>query len=366
MKKRLIFFSILFFATIVYSQEYSPQFKMLEQVKTTSVKNQGKTGTCWAFASTSFVETELLRMGFDEIDLSEMFTVRHKLLPMAEKYIRYHGKTNFGDGGLAHDLLNVVSEFGFVPEDVYTGKNIGLKEHNQKEMMNVLQGMLDGTLKEDILTPKWKDAIEAVLNTYLGALPQKFNYKGKEYTPKSFRDFTGFNPDNYVEITSYMDAPFYTKYNLELPDNWSNNEFYNVPINELVEVIDNAIKNGYSVCWDGDSGKDDFYRSEGYAVIPVDEKENSFPQTEKNITQEMRQDAFETFDVTDDHLMQLVGIAEDQNGTKFYYTKNSWGTEGKIYDGYWYMSEPYVRLKTIAIMVHKDSIPQNIKEKLGL
>ncbi|MCB9249959.1 MAG: hypothetical protein H6613_16125 [Ignavibacteriales bacterium] len=168
MKKRLIFFLILFFTTIVYSQEYSPQFKMLEQVKTTSVKNQGKTGTCWAFASTSFVETELLRMGFDEIDLSEMFTVRHKLLPMAEKYIRYHGKTNFGDGGLAHDLLNVVSKFGFVPEDVYTGKNIGLKEHNQKEMMNVLQGMLDGTLKEDNLTPKWKDAIEAVLNTYLG------------------------------------------------------------------------------------------------------------------------------------------------------------------------------------------------------
>ncbi|MCB9249958.1 MAG: hypothetical protein H6613_16120 [Ignavibacteriales bacterium] len=196
-------------------------------------------------------------------------------------------------------------------------------------------------------------------------MPQKFNYKGKEYTPKSFRDFTNFNPQNYVEITSYLNAPFYTKYNLELPDNWSNNEFYNIPVNELIEVIDNAINNGYSVCWDGDSGKDNFYREEGYAVIPVDEvdeKENNFPQTEKNITQNMRQDAFETFDVTDDHLMQLVGIAEDQNGTKFYYTKNSWGTEDKTYDGYWYMSEAYVRLKTIAIMVHKDSIPQNIRE----
>ena len=358
--------------SIHFSQEDIHQFKMITQVETTPVKSQGRSGTCWAFATTSFVETELLRLGFDEIDLSEMFTVRYKLFPMAEKYIRYHGTSNFGEGGQAHDLLDVISKYGFVPEENYTGKNIGLDIHNHGEMTAVLTGMLDGILKKKSgkLTNKWESAIESVLDLYLGTPPTTFSYDGKDYTPKSFVKETGFDPANYVEITSYTDVPFYETTILPIPDNWSNGEYYNVPVNELIQIIDNALENGYSVCWDGDSGRDHFLRDQGYAVIPDNrksKKENiTDPEKEKEITQEMRQKAFENFDVTDDHLMHLVGIAENQLGTKFYYTKNSWGTDNKKYDGYWYMSENYVRLKTIAIMVHKESIPKEIRAKLAL
>jgi len=372
--KILILLMLLVIKGSLFSQEETADkhnFKMLYEVKTTPVKSQGRSGTCWAFATTSFVETELLRLGFDEIDLSEMFTVRHKLMPMAEKYIRYHGSSNFGEGGQAHDLLEVISKYGFVPEEIYSGKNMDLEIHNHGEMTAVLKGMLDGILakKSGKLTPKWDDAIDAVLNVYLGIPPQKFEYKGKLQTPISFRDSTGFNPEDYIEITSYTNKPFYEKFILELPDNWTNSEYYNIPIDEIILIIDNAIKNGYSVAWDGDSGRDNFLRSEGYAILPekgenVDEMDE--PEKEKNITQQMRQTAFENFDVTDDHLMHLVGIAENQNGSRFYYTKNSWGTKDKKYNGYWYMSEPYIRLKTIAIMVHKESIPNEIRDKLGV
>lgn len=367
--KRTVFLIFLFYALSIFAQERH-QFTITKKVETTSVKSQGNSGTCWAFATTSFVETELLRTGFGEVDLSEMFTVRCKLLPMAEKYVRYQGTSNFGEGGQAHDLLNAVKNFGMIPERAYTGKNIGLDVHNHGEMTAVTQGILDGLLKKNSgnLTSKWKEVIENTLNIYLGNPPEKFEYNGKEITPKTFAEKTGFNPDNYIEITSYLDVPFYEKFILPLPDNWTNSEYYNIPIDEIIQIIDNAINNGYSVCWDGDSGKDHFLRDQCYAVIP-DEKVKSdmlLPEVEKTITQEMRQTAFENFDVTDDHLMNIVGTAKNQSGTKFYYTKNSWGTENKKYDGYWYISENYIRLKTVAIMVHKDSIPEEIRIKLGL
>lgn len=374
--KKISILILLFTSFLVFAQEEEVkdkhQFNILTEVKTTPVKNQGRSGTCWAFATTSFVETELLRLGNDSIDLSEMYSVRRKLLPMAENYIRYHGKSNFGEGGQAHDVINAIKDFGFVPESIYSGKNIGLDNHNHGEMTAVLTGMLEGIQKNKSgkLTPKWKEAIESVLDIYLGEIPEKFEYKGKKYTPISFTESTGFNPDDYVEITSYLDAPFYKQLILPLPDNWTNSQYYNIPIDELLEIIDNALEKGYSVAWDGDSGRDNFLRKECYAVIPeeLDDKNQKTegPEKEKNITQEMRQTAFENYDVTDDHLMHLIGVAENQEGTKFYYTKNSWGTKDRKYDGYWYMSESYIRLKTVAIMVHKDSIPTEIREKLGL
>jgi bleomycin hydrolase len=368
--KRLLLIILISLCSIeiIAQKEDIHEFSILKKIKTTDVKNQGKSGTCWAFAATSFVETELLRMGFDEIDLSEMFTVRHKLPAMAEKYVRYHGNLNFGDGGQAHDLLNVIEKHGFVPERIYDGKNIGLDDHNHGEMTTVVHAVLDAILKQKsgTLTPVWKAAVNSVLDNYLGTLPAKFEYKGKSFTPKTFVEYTKFNTDDYVELTSYTDFPFYEKYNLQLPDNWSNEEYYNLPIDEFVEVIDNALENGYSVCWDGDASKDNFYRKEGYAVIPENKiNDLNGPEAEKHITQEMRQEAFENFDVTDDHLMHLVGMAENQNGTKFYLTKNSWGTIDKKYDGYWYMSENYIRLKTVAFMVHKNAIPSKIRVKLG-
>jgi len=367
MKVKLVLLHFIFlFATFFGQTNFEHKFKMLQEVKTTSVKNQGRTGTCWSFATSSFLENELLRMGKGELDISEMFTVRHKLLVMAEKYIRYHGKSNFGSGGQAHDVFNIIRKYGMVPEEVYTGKNIGLDFHNQEEMSKVLQAMLDGILdSKQKLTPNWKKAIEAVLDVYLGTPPQTFEYDGKKYSPKSFAKEMGINSDNYIELTSYTHQPFYKKFNLQLPDNWSNNKYYNVPIDELIEIMDNSIKKGYSIDWDGDTGKDNFDRKECVAVIAEENLvEVEGLEKEKQITQKDRQEAFESFDVTDDHLMNIVGIAEDQKGTKFYYTKNSWGTKDKKYDGFWYMSEEYVRLKTIAILVHKDVIPTTIKEKL--
>lgn len=371
--KKIFFNTLLFlFSTNIFSQKDVHKFTILNKIVTTPVKNQGKTGTCWAFATTSFVETELIRLGYGITDLSEMFVVKNMLLEKAEKYIRYHGKSNFGTGGQAHDVLNSIKRYGMVPEKDYSGINYGFDNHNHGEMQAVLNGMLDAVLlkKSGKLTSKWKDAVESVLNTYLGKPTEKFTVNGVTYTPKSYAKSTGFNPDNYIELTSYLDSPYYEKYNLQLPDNWTNSEYYNVPINDLVKIVDNSIKNGYSVCWDGDTGKDNFLREEGYAVIPQkmpESNNNSFePEKEKIITQEMRQEAFNNFDVTDDHLMHIVGIAKNQNGTKFYYTKNSWGTDGKKYGGYWYLSESYIKLKTVAIMVNKESIPANIRKKLKL
>jgi bleomycin hydrolase len=368
-----IFLAVIFVFTslVIYPQD-AHQFTMIKEVKTTPVKNQAKSGTCWSFATTSFIETELLKKGFDELNLSEMYSVRRKLLLMAEKYIRYHGTSNFGDGGQAHDVLDAVRNYGMVPESVYSGMNIGLNEHNQGEMMAVLQGMLDGILKNKNgkLTPRWKEALEAVLNIYLGTPPEKFTYKGIEYTPETFAKHTGFNPDEYVEISSYSEIPMYSKFILPVPDNWANAEYYNVTEEDLVSIINNALEKGYSVCWDGDVSRDNFYRAEGYGVIPEENKKNHEsnikPENEKEITPKMRQKSFDDFDVTDDHLMHIVGLAKDQERTKFYYTKNSWGTSNQKYNGYWYLSENYIRLKTIAIMVNKDSIPEKIKEKLGI
>ena len=354
------------------------EFTMIKELKTTPVKNQAKTGTCWSFATTSFIETELIRMGKGEQILSPMWNVYFTYLPKAINYVRYDGLTNFGMGGQAHDVMNVVREHGFIPQEVYTGKHIDEDEFDNGELDNVLKAIVNAVNKRKKLTPVWPQVIESTLNIYLGVPPKEFTYDGKTYTPKSFAESLGFNPDDYVEITSYTHHPFYTKFDLEVPDNWSKDKYYNVPMDELMEIINNAIENGYSVAWDGDVSEKDFNRKKGYAIVPVKEENNDEekdeddkdkdeqPVQEKVITQEMRQQTFNNHTTTDDHLMHITGIAEDQTGAKFYYTKNSWGTKDKKYNGYWYLSTPYVELKTIAIMVHKDAIPSEIKTKLGI
>lgn len=352
------------------------EFTMIHQVKTTPVKNQAKTGTCWSFATTSFIETELIRMGKGEHILSPMWFVRFAYPDKAEKYIRYHGSYNFGVGGQAHDVMNVIKQYGFVPEEFYKGMNIGEEEHNHGEMASVLEGIVDAVKKNrgGKITPLWKNVFDSALNIYLGKPVEEFTYQGKNYTPTTFVESLGFNPDDYVEITSYSHRPFYSSFDLEIPDNWSKDKYYNVPMDELMAVIDYALSNGYSVCWDGDVSEKEFDRKKGIAIVPLDpleikegeEEKSEAPVKEKTITQEMRQTTFDNYTTTDDHLMHLTGLAQDQNGTKYYYTKNSWGTKDKKYDGYWYMSEPYVRLKTVAIMIHKSAIPPDIKTKLGL
>lgn len=377
---------ILFFTSTAFPQnkkkkgeEVVYKFEMVHQVKTTPVKSQAKTGTCWSFATTSFIETELLRMGKGEHILSPMWFVRHAYTEKAQKYVRYSGTSNFSVGGQAHDVMNVIREKGIVLEGNYKGMNIGEDEHNHGEMADVLESLVNAVKrnKGGKITPRWQEVFESTLDIYLGKPLNQFSYLGRNFTPKSFRDSLGFNPNDYVEFTSYTHHPFYSQFDLEIPDNWSHDKYFNIPFGEMIALIDTALARGYSVLWDGDTSEKNFDRKKGIAIIPEeemilaerendDEEKEEEPVKEKFITQEMRQETFDNQTTTDDHLMHITGMAKDQRGYKFYYVKNSWGTKDKKYDGYWYMSEIYIRLKTVAIMVHKDAIPGWLKNKLRM
>jgi len=354
------------------------QFEVLKEVKTTSVKNQYRSGTCWAFATLSFLESEILRIKGEEYDLSEMFIVKHTYPVKAVNYVRYHGNTVFGAGGQAHDATDVIREYGIVPEIAYDGMEIDEDKHNHGEMDAVLKAIVEAVSKNrgGKVTPVWLEAFEAVLEAYLGEEPKSFEYKAKTYTPKDFQIKVGINPDDYVEITSFIHHPFYSQFRLEIPDNWTHDDYYNVPVDDLLEVMKNALENGYSIAWDGDVSEKNFSFKNGVAIIPAkeysdksDEEKSSIykkPESEKDITEEMRQETFDNFQTTDDHLMHIVALVKDQNGTYYFKTKNSWSEEANEYGGYIYISEAYVRLKTIAIMVHKDAIPKSIAKKFSL
>ena len=349
-------------------KETKYEFTIEDKIDCTSVKSQGRTGTCWSYATSSFLESELIRKGKGMHDLSEMFVVSNIYKDKARNYIYRQGKANFSQGSLAHDPIAVAKRYGIVPEAVYAGKEKGAKRHDHSEMEKALKGMLDGVLKQKRLSKKWFTAFQAVLDVYLGETPEKFVYQGKEYTPKSFAKSMDINPDDYVSISSFTHHPFYEKFILEIPDNYSNGAFYNLPIHEVEAIVDNAIRNGYSVAWDGDVSEKGFSASKGIAVAPVDNKREDLftkPGPETNVTQEMRQETFESYATTDDHLMHLTGIAKDQKGTKYYLIKNSWG-EISPHKGFLYMSAPYMRLKMVAILVHKDAIPKDIAKKLVL
>ena len=357
-------------------EEHPYHFTDVKKIPTTPVKTQQRTGTCWDFATTSFVETEILRLGGPQLDLSEMYTVEHAYQHKADLYVRYHGMANFGPGGQAHDVINVIRAYGFVPEEVYPGKNYGDTIHNHGELNSVLESYLKAVVKSRRLSTAWDRGFAAVVHTYLGDEPETFQYDGKKYTPVKFRDHFKFDPDDYVELTSYTHHPFYEKIDLEMPDNWSHDLYYNLPLDELMQVIDHALANGYSVAWDGDVSEKGFSHRNGVAIVPATpwgkmskaEIDSAFkhPVPELQVTQQMRQKAFDDYATTDDHLMHLTGTARDSAGTKYYLTKNSWGADSNDYGGYLMMSEPYVRLETLAILVHKDAVPKEIRKRLGI
>lgn len=359
----------------------------------TSVKNQYRTGTCWSFSGLSFLESEMLRLGKPEVDLSEMFIVWNTYSVKAQKHVRVHGSLNFAAGGAFHDVINMIRDYGIVPEEVFDGLNYGEEKHVHGEMDRVLKQHVDAVIenKNRKLSTVWLESIEGTLNSYLGEIPQKFEYDGKSYTPQSFAtEYVGLNLDDYVEISSYTHHPFYSQFIIEIPDNWSWDKVYNVPINELEEIIDYSLNNGFTVAWAADVSEKGFATSnKGVAVMPAAKVEDMSeaeitrwealsekdkqkelykldePVTEIEVTQEMRQAAFDNYTTTDDHGMHIIGTAKDQDGNTFYKVKNSWGEYNK-YAGYFYASKPYVNYKTMSIMVHKDAIPQNIKEKLEL
>jgi bleomycin hydrolase len=367
-------------------------FTVVKQLPATSIKNQYRSGTCWSYSAISFLESELLRTGKDTFDLSEMYCVRNAYSDKALMYIRFNGKHNFGGGGLAHDVTSVLRKYGMLPEEAYSGMTIGEPNPVHGEMDAVLSADVDAVLKNSNkkLSPVWHQGFNGLLDAYLGKIPEKFTFKGKEYTAKSFSDMMGLNPDDYVELSSYTHHQFYSKFIIEIPDNWDLGEVYNIPVEELIQVIDNSIDKGYTVVWGADISEKGFSWKNGVAVIPdknateiagmesgkwskmsdADKDKLLFkfdkPNPEKKITQEMRQVEFDNYQTTDDHGMHLTGIAKDQNGTKYYLIKNSWGLEGSPYKGYFYASESYVRLKTMDIMVHKNAIPKEIRKKLGI
>ena len=348
------------------------EFIVTTVIPHTPVKNQARTGTCWCFSTVSYLESEAIRLKGLHEDFSVMYIVRRTYPLKAENYVRLHGMANFGQGGQSHDVLDQVRRYGIVPESVYPGLNYGEKQHNHSEMVGMLKGIVDAVVKQRQPTPRWQDAIESVLDTYLGKPPETFTYKGKPYTPVSFAsEAAGIKPDDYIELTSYSHHPFYAQCRLEIPDNWTYNDaYYNVPIDEFETITDHALKNGHSVVWDGDVSERTFSsRGTGYAVIPAEaegqDSKREGPPKEEEITQAMRQETLNDYSTTDDHLMHIVGLAEDQNGGKFYYIKNSGGSERK-FNGYIYMSSAYFRLKTTAIMIHKDALTRQMKKKLGI
>lgn len=369
----LISLALFLTNTSLFAQIENFKFETIKEIPHTSVKNQAKTGTCWSFGTTSFIESELMRMGKGTIDLSEMFTVRCTYEYHAEMFVRYHGFINFSSGAQAWDLLNVVRDYGLVPRSVYPGLRVNPKMHDHREMDKVLKAMVDVLKDEKQLSPVWKDGISGVLDAYLGEFPKEFEYQGKKFNPKSFRDFLGIQVNDYLTFTSFTHHPYNTEFVFESPDNWSNGILKNVSLDDLIKIIDHAILNGFSVAWASDVSDKGFNNKKGLAIVPEkdwnDMKEDEIaeafvkPIKQKVITPEMRQLGYDNYETTDDHLMHIIGMVKDSEGTKYYKVKNSWGEDSNDFGGYFYASEAYVRLRTMSILVNKNAVPKEIINK---
>ena len=403
MKKTILVSSMLFALTMsatIQAQDTEKKeseegfvFTTVKENPITSVKNQNRAGTCWCYSSYSFLESELLRMGKGEYDLSEMFTVYNTYLDRADAAVRTHGDVSFSQGG---SFYYGMETFGLVPEEemrpgvMYADT---LSNHTELSALTdamvaaIAKGKLRKLQSDENNAMLWKKAVAAVHQIYLGVPPEKFTYKGKEYTPKSFFESTGLKASDYVSLTSYTHHPFYTQFAIEIQDNWRNGLSWNLPLDEFMAVMDNAVKKGYTFAWGSDVSEQGFTR-DGIAVMPdaakgaeltgsdmarwtgltaADKRKEltSRPLPEMNVTQEMRQQAFDNWETTDDHGMVIYGIAKDQNGKEYFMVKNSWGLSGK-YKGIWYASKAFVAYKTMNILVHKDALPKDIAKKLGI
>ena len=388
MKRSLFALAAIMLSLSAVAQEVKqdkPEFTVVKQAPVTSVKNQYRSGTCWCYSALSFVESEIIRQKGIEVDLSEMFVVNHAYFDRAVKYIRLDGKLGFSAGSSFGDVFEVIKSYGIVPQNVYSGMNYGTELPVQGELDAVLEGFVKAlvTNPNRKLTPAWKPAFQGILDAYLGEIPATFKAEEKAFNPLTYRDYLGINTDDYINLTSFTHHPFYEPFIIEVCDNWRWGSAYNLPIEELMEVMYNAVENGYTIAWGADVSEKGFTRS-GIATVPDFEnkvtagsdqerwvgksetgKEESAPAEEKVITQEMRQLAYDNKETTDDHGMHIYGLAKDQNGNPYFIVKNSWGKAGD-YEGIWYASDAYVRYKTLNIVVHKDALPKSIKKKLGI
>lgn len=389
--KKLLFIAVLCILGIRVSAQDKEDgfiFTTVKENPITSIKNQNRSSTCWSFSGIGFLESELLRMGKGEYDLSEMFVVHHTMTDRAERYVRLHGDNSFSPGGSFYDVIYCLKHYGMVPQEVMPGIMYGesLPVHTEPDAVAeaYVNAIAKGKLKK--LSPVWKKGLTAIYDTYLGECPEKFAYKDKEYTPVTFASSLRLNPDDYVSLTSFTHHPFYSEFAIEIQDNWRNGNSWNLPLDEFMTVIDQAVEKGFTVAWGSDVSEIGFTR-DGIAVMPDMERTDltgsdmarwtgmktedkqkeatSKPGPEKEITQEIRQTAFDNWETTDDHGMLIYGTAKDQTGKEYYMVKNSWGTNNK-YKGTWYVSKAFVQYKTINILVHKDAIPKHIAKKIKL
>lgn len=353
-------------------------FKFTEVINlgNTSIKDQGSTGTCWAYSGNSFLESEMIRMGKQPVEISQIYVARNTYIEKAKNFVRLHGDQAQGEGGQLHDVLTIFRKYGAMPSELYTGLQEGQTRNNFSEMTPILHGMAQNVAKSKSPSKKWVEAFTATMDTYLGVPPTSFDYQGKNYTPRTFADeVIGINPDDYIGISSFDEHAYYKPFVLLIPDNWSFESFYNVQINDMTDIIDNALANGYTVAWATDVSEKSFSWKNGVAFVPEKpfekmtkaEQETFFngPKPEAKITPAQRQEAFDNYSTTDDHGMHIVGLVKDQNGKEYYIVKNSWG-ESNDYKGYMYATKEFVRYKTISLMLHKKALSKNMTSKLGL
>lgn len=398
MKKLVFVSSLALLSTLVTAQNPKDTtaldsgfvFTSVKEIPITSVKDQNRSSTCWAFSTLSFLEAELLRTGKGEFDLSEMYVVHHTMEDRAQLYVRLHGDASFSPGGSAYDVIYCMQHYGLVPQSAMPGIEYGdsLPNHGELDAVAGAYVRAIGKSERAKLTPVWANGLKAIYDTYLGTCPEHFTYQNKEYTPLSFAQELGLRAQDYVSITSYTHHPFYLPFALEIQDNWRQGLSYNLPLEDMMRVIDHALETGYTVAWGADVSETGFTRK-GIGVMPDEDKGADLtgsdaahwlglsakdkraeltrkPLPEQEITQEMRQKAFDNWETTDDHGMLIFGLAQDQNGKPYYMVKNSWGTQRSDYKGVWYISKAYTAYKTMNILVHKDAIPKDLRKKLGL
>lgn len=389
MIRKSFLLSVLFASSAMFAQDklikkvinnasISSQFVFNEVINLddTSIKNQGSAGTCWSYSGNSFLESEMIRMGKQPVDLAEIYTARFVYLEKARNYILFNGNMGLGDGGETHDVLNMFRKYGAMPQEAYTLEDYGKGSVKSDDFQKRFKEILDDYLKDE--NPKkgasWVQNINKYIDENFGKLPETFTYKGKKYTPQTFsKEIVGINPDDYVEFSSYKDNPYYQKMVLPVPDNWSYDMVYNVPMTELTDIIDHALAKGYTVAWSTDVSEPYFSWKNGVAHVPdVDlysisdeQKKQIFtgPLEEKKIDEDIRLDGLYTLTTTDDHAMQIVGLAKDQNGKEYYKVKNSWGDKND-YKGYLYVTKTFVQLKSTGILLHKDGLPKSTAKKL--
>jgi len=362
------------------SEKSAESFKFTDVINlaNTSIKNQGSSGTCWSYSTNSYLESEMIRLGKQPVEISQVFSARNAYVEKGKNYVRMHGAVTLGDGGELHDVINMYKKYGAVPQEVYSGLNYGTTKNKFAEMASITEALLAAVVKNPNgeLTPNWEKAYAAVIDSYLGEVPKNFTYKGKNYTPQSFaKEMIGINPEEYIEFASYATEPYYKKTMMMVPDNWSFDLVYNVKMNDMTAIIDNALKNGFTVAWATDVSEKSFSWKNGVAYVPTkkfddmtkDERENMFngPKEELKITEELRQKALDNYQTTDDHAMHIVGIAKDQLGKEYYIVKNSWGVTND-YKGYLYVTKDFVKYKTTSFMVNKAGIPADISTKIGV